>query len=160
MLYAGLVTVGDLCKDCGVCCRGAFFRYALLTDSEVDRLAALGIPTSTRRNGQKAIRLGCAALNGTRCRIYLERPRACDAYFCQLAFRLRDGLVSPEEAQRVISGAQALLARIEADLPPAQPDDSPSPMERAYQHGLRSGPQRLREAEALWHEHFLGPGQP
>ena len=154
------MTVGELCQICGVCCRGAFFRYALLSDAEVEQLKAKGIPTAVRRNGQQAIRLGCAALRGKRCSIYLERPKACDAYFCQLAFRLRDGLMSPDQVLAVVRETQDLLAKIEADLPPAMEGDPPSMMERAYQHGLRSGPALLRQAEALFREHYLGPNQP
>ncbi|HEY3450791.1 MAG TPA: YkgJ family cysteine cluster protein [Myxococcales bacterium] len=154
------MTVGELCQICGVCCRGAFFRYALLSDAEVEQLRAKGIPTAVRRNGQKAIRLGCAALRGELCSIYLERPKACDAYFCQLAFRLRDGLVTAEQALAVVRQTQELLAQIEADLPPPVDGDPPSMMERAYQHGLRSGPALLRQAEALFREHYLGPNQP
>ena len=154
------MTVGELCQECGVCCRGAFFRYALLSDDEVERLRGLGVPTARRRNGQKAIRLGCAALEGTRCSIYDSRPRACDAYFCQLAFRLRDGAVAAEEARRIVAEAKGLLEAIEADLPPPLEGDSPSPVERAYQHGLRSGPAALRRAEVMWRAHFLGPDQP
>ena len=154
------MTVGELCQICGVCCRGAFFRYALLSDAEVEQLRAAGIPTAVRRNGQKAIRLGCAALRGTLCSIYRERPKACDAYYCQLAFRLRDGLVTGDEALRVVRETQTLLAQIEADLPPPIEGDSPSMMERAYQHGLRSGPAMLRQAEALFRAHYLGADQP
>lgn len=150
----------DLCVSCGLCCRGPFFRYALLTEDEVARLAELGVPTARRRNGQPAIRLGCQALRGTACSIYERRPQACRAYFCQLAFRVRDGLVTWEQAQEVIARTQAVLAQIEAELPPPQPDDPPSSIERAYQYGLVSGPALLREAEALFREHYLGPGQP
>jgi len=152
--------VGALCVDCGLCCRGPFFRYALVTPEEVARLASLGVPTAVRRNGQPAIRLGCTALRGTACSIYLQRPKACGAYFCQLAFRMRDGLITPERAREVIAETQAVLAQLEAELPPRQPDDSPSSVERAYQYGLTSGPGLLRRAEALFREHFLGPDQP
>lgn len=154
------MTLGELCTFCGVCCRGAFFRYALLTDAEVEQLRAKGIPTAVRRNGQKAIRLGCAALRGTLCTIYQERPKACDAYFCQLAFRLRDGLMTEDQVVAVVKRTHELLAAIEADLPPAIEGDPPSMMERAYQYGLKSGPGLLREAEALFREHYLGPNQP
>ncbi|MGC4118275.1 MAG: YkgJ family cysteine cluster protein [Myxococcales bacterium] len=154
------MTMGELCQVCGVCCRGAFFRYALLSDAEVEQLKAKGIPTAVRRNGQKAIRLACAAQRGALCSIYLERPKACDAYFCQLAFRLRDELVTADRALEVVRQTQDLLAQIEADLPPPIEGDSPSMMERAYQHGLRSGPGLLRQAEALFREHYLGPNQP
>ena len=159
-VLCGAVTLGELCQICGVCCHGAFFRYALLSDEEVLRLKELGIPTARRRNGQAAIRLGCAALRGTRCGIYEQRPKACDAYFCQLAFRMRDGLISPEEATHVVEQARSLLAQIEAEIPPRAEDDPPSPMERAYQHGLLSGPALLRQAEALFRQHFLGADQP
>ncbi|MBI5543678.1 MAG: YkgJ family cysteine cluster protein [Deltaproteobacteria bacterium] len=154
------MTVGELCVACGICCRGAFFRYALLSDEEVGRLHALGIPTATRRNGQKAIRLGCAALRGTACTLYEVRPRVCHAYFCQLAFRLRDGLVTPEAARQIVAETQAVLAQLEAELPPRAEGDPPSAVERAYQYGLSSGPALLRRAEALFREHYLGPGQP
>jgi len=154
------MTMGELCQLCGVCCRGAFFRYALISDAEEAMLRAKGIPTSVRRNGQKAIRLGCAGQHGTLCSIWQERPRACEAYFCQLAFRLRDGLVTAEQAVAAVRQTQELLARIEADLPPAVEGDSPSLMERAYQYGLLSGPALLRQAEALFREHYLGPDQP
>ncbi|MBI5543155.1 MAG: YkgJ family cysteine cluster protein [Deltaproteobacteria bacterium] len=154
------MTVGELCQLCGLCCQGAFLRYALLDANEAVRLESLGVPTTTRRDGQRALRLGCRALSGTRCAIYQARPAACDSYFCQLAFRLRHGVVAPEIASQVVEQAQALLREIEADLPPRAEDDPPSVMERAHHHGLLSGPALLRRAEALFREHFLVPGQP
>jgi uncharacterized protein len=153
------MTLSDLCQACGLCCQGALFRYALLSPEEVGQLQARGIPTTKRRNGALALRLGCMALKGTLCTIYEVRPKACDAYFCQLALRLRGGLVSPEEAMRLVEQARAFLGEIDGQLPPPGEDEPRSTIERAHQHGLRDGPDLLRRTEDFLREHFLGPLQ-
>jgi len=148
--------VSELCQDCALCCQ-ALFRYALLTDEEVERLEALEVRTTRRRNGEKALRLGCVALAGTRCGIYAARPKACDDYFCVLALRLKAGQVAVEEARELVREAQGMLARMEAQLPPRQADEPRSVLERAYDHGLSEGPGLLRRAEDFLREHFRGP---
>lgn len=153
------MTLSELCQACGICCQGALFRYALLGQDEVDRLAARGVPTTRRRNGALALRLGCTALKGTVCGIYDVRPKACDAYFCQLTLRLRDGLISADEALRLIAQARTFLDEIGAQLPAPGEDEPRSVVERAHQHGLRDGPDLLRQTEAFLREHFLGPLQ-
>lgn len=154
------MSVSALCQACGLCCRGALFRWARLDEAEARRLQARGLAVGRRRDGQHALRLGCAALRGTVCGLYAERPRACDAYFCALAFAVRDGRLAPEDARRTVEGAQALLAEVEASLPPPAEDDPPSLLERAHLRGLRDGPEPLRRAEAFLREHFLGPDRP
>jgi hypothetical protein len=151
--------VGDLCQACGVCCQ-VLFRYALLTDEEVDRLAKLRVPTTRRRNGEKALRLGCSALAGTRCGIYEARPKACDDFFCLLALRLRVGQVGYEEALGIVRAVQGMLSQMEEQLPPRAEDEPRSVIERAHDHGLSEGPQLLRRTEDFLREHFRGPGQP
>jgi uncharacterized protein len=155
----GTMTLSELCQACGICCQGALFRYALLTADEVAWLSARGVSTTRRRNGALALRLGCTALQGTVCTIYDARPRACDAYFCQLAQRLRSGLVSPKDATRLVAQARSLLSEIERQLPPPVEGEPRSAVERAHQHGLRDGPDLLRETEDFLREHFLGPLQ-
>ena len=153
------MTLSELCQACGICCQGALFRYALLSQEEVDRLQARGVPTTKRRNGALALRLGCTALSGTVCTIYEVRPKACDAYYCQLALRLRGGLISAEEATRLVAQARTFLSEIEGQLPPPGHDEPRSAIERAHQHGLRDGPDLLRQTEDFLREHFLGPLQ-
>lgn len=154
------MTVSALCQDCAICCQGVLFRYALLGDEEAARLEARGVGTTRRRDGRRALRLGCSALRGTQCSVYEARPSACRAYFCRLAFGLRDGATPWEEAVRILERARAALAEVAAGLPPRSDDDPPSVIERAHQYGLRDGPGPLRRAEAFLKEYFLGPGEP
>jgi uncharacterized protein len=159
LLQMPSLTISELCQACGICCQGALFRYALVTADEVARLSARGVPTTRRRNGALALRLGCTALKGTVCTIYDVRPRACDAYFCQLAQKLRGGLASPEDAMRLVAQARSFLSEIERQLPPPSEGEPRSAIERAHQHGLRDGPELLRKTEDFLREHFLGPLQ-
>lgn len=154
------MSVSTLCQACALCCQGALFRWALVDETEATRLQSRGVPTGRRRDGRRALRLGCSALRGTVCGLYSDRPRACDAYFCVLAFAVRDGRVALEAALRTVEQAQTLLAEVEAGLPPPAEDDPPSVIERAHHYGLREGPEPLRRAEAFLREHFLGPDQP
>ena len=149
------MTVSALCRSCALCCEGALFRYALLAEGEALRLEQLGVPTTARRDGSKALRLGCSAVRERACGIYPSRPRACEAFFCQLAFRVRDGLTGFDEAAKVVAEARQLLADVAAGLPPPADGEPPSVLERAYQHGLRDGPAPLRRAERFLQEHFL-----
>lgn len=152
--------VSALCQACALCCSGALFRYAPLREDELARLQALGADTYRRRDGTAALRLGCARLQGTRCGLYAERPFACQDYLCQLALRLRDGALPLGQALERVREAQAMLARMEAELPPRAEDEPRSVTQRAHQHGLASGPQLLRQAEEFLAEHFLGPAPP
>ena len=154
------MSVPALCQACALCCSGALFRWAPLREDEVARLKALGVETCRRREGTPGLKLGCPRLEGTRCGIYADRPFACQDYLCQLAFRLRDGAVTLEQALDRVREAQAMLSRMEAELPPRADDEPRSVPQRAHQHGLASGPRLLRQAEELLAEHFLGPAPP
>lgn len=149
------MTVSELCQACGLCCRGALFRYASLLPEEATRLEQHGIRPYTRRDGRAAMHLPCSGLSGTRCGLYEARPRACDAYFCQVVFKLRAGKLTADEALEVVREAQARFQRLVEALPPKQPDDPESELERAHLHGLVEGPAPLRSVEAFLQEHFL-----
>ncbi|MGC4123271.1 MAG: YkgJ family cysteine cluster protein [Myxococcales bacterium] len=151
------MSVPDLCQACALCCSGSLFRYAPLTEAEVADLAALGANTFRRRDGTPGLRLGCTKLEGTLCGIYSARPFACRDYLCQLAQRLQFGALGLEQALERVREAQAMLARMECELPPRAEDEPRSVTQRAHLYGLDSGPRLLRETEEFLAEHFLGP---
>ncbi len=149
------MTVSELCQSCGLCCRGALFRYAALLPEERPRLEPHGIRPYTRRDGRSAMPLPCRGLEGTKCALYQDRPRACDAYFCQVVFEYRQGKLTTEAALGIVQEAQARFQRLVEALPPKLPDDPDSELERAHLHGLVEGPAPLRSVEAFLQEHFL-----
>lgn len=99
----------ELCRRCGLCCDGTLFTRTPLLPDEVERLAAL-VPLPG--DGARAPGLGqpCAALEGSRCTIYAERPSSCRRYECLLRGAVVEGEVGLDEALGVIDEARARAA--------------------------------------------------
>ncbi len=103
-----------LCQACGLCCDGTLFTRVPLTVDEVVPAVKLNVittPTNARYVPQR-----CAALNGTVCQVYAERPLACRRYECLLFAALREGEASLAEALEVVRRAQSLAASKDASL--------------------------------------------
>jgi len=160
MTEDALSRLSELCQGCGLCCGGSFFRYVMLTEPEVTRLAGVRVETVIRRDGLKAIRLPCQGLAGTRCGVYTVRPEACRAYVCLLGQWLGRGDVALSEALDRVHEAQALLTEVDENLPPLGEGELKASLQRAYQHGLLCGPALLRRTEAFLRDWFLGPDEP
>lgn len=69
----------------------------------------------TNELGGRHVPQRCAALSGTVCEVYEERPLACRRYECLLFGALREGEVSLPEALKVVERAQELVVRARAD---------------------------------------------
>jgi hypothetical protein len=107
-----------VCQACAMCCDGTLFTRVPLTaaDAAPPEVHAVTTPTGARYLPQP-----CAALDGTRCRVYAQRPTVCRRFECLLLVALRDGEVTEVGALDVIARARALqaegdAARLEAHL--------------------------------------------
>ncbi|MGV3620738.1 MAG: YkgJ family cysteine cluster protein [Archangium sp.] len=97
-----------LCQACGLCCDGTLFTRVPLTPTEVVPVVKLNVLTNA--TGGRYVPQRCAALEGTVCGAYSERPLACRRYECLLFGALREGEVSLDEAVDIVAQAQALAA--------------------------------------------------
>lgn len=104
-----------LCADCGFCCDGTFFGNVAIDPAETARLARVGLPVLDR-DGAPVVRQPCAALSGTRCTVYPDRPAACGRYACLLRKAVAAGETSLVDARRQVDRMRALVAQIRAAL--------------------------------------------
>lgn len=102
------MTVEALCMSCGLCCDGSLFERVPLGPEEQVPGAALRVVTNDK--GARHVPQRCAALQGTCCEVYAQRPLACRRYECLLVGALREGEVNLAEAQAVVARAKALVA--------------------------------------------------
>ncbi|PZR14560.1 MAG: zinc/iron-chelating domain-containing protein [Archangium gephyra] len=98
----------SLCQACGLCCDGTLFTRVPLTPTEV--VPAVKLNVLTNATGGRYVPQRCAALGGTVCDAYSERPLACRRYECLLFGALREGEASLHEALDVVRKAQSLAA--------------------------------------------------
>lgn len=115
-----------LCKACGMCCNGQLFLWAKLRPAELDSAEALGLKVFRSDPRQRGFSQPCPLWKGT-CTVYTSPhyPRVCRAYKCKLLKALIHESVSLESALEQVQETQALIAEVEALLPPSQ------------QHGFR-----------------------
>ncbi|MBV9930686.1 MAG: YkgJ family cysteine cluster protein [Alphaproteobacteria bacterium] len=97
----------QLCLACGLCCNGALYDHAKVTDEERDRLAGAGI-VGTDPAG---LSLPCSAYRGGACQVYADRPSACRTFRCRLLRALDDGDVPLATALETVAKAKQLLRR-------------------------------------------------
>jgi uncharacterized protein len=98
-----------LCLACGLCCNGAIFaNLQLQPGDDVGRLRLLGLPVMPARGLRQPPHLSqpCAALEGSRCRIYAERPTYCRQFECVLLKSVQAGRTKPAEAFRIVGAAR------------------------------------------------------
>ena len=102
-----------LCTRCGLCCDGTLLGDVELTGpAEAARLELLGLDVDTDDGDADVLPLPCAALRGTWCRIYAQRPQTCRAFACRLLRDAQRGDVTADEAlaQNLETRAQARRA--------------------------------------------------
>ncbi len=76
-------TAASLCTSCGLCCDGSLFgRAALEPEEDFEQFGKL-LP-DRERDGRGFFPQPCAALCGTRCSIYGQRPGVCRDFRCKL----------------------------------------------------------------------------
>ena len=101
-----------LCTSCGLCCDGNLFTQVPLLADEVALLRRRGLPLLARGDRLPVVEQRCAALAGSCCTIYDERPQGCRGYRCMLHAALAADEVGLEEALAVVVQTQALLGAL------------------------------------------------
>lgn len=111
----GLSLGSDLCTSCGLCCSGALHTAAVLDDDEIAGARALGLPVLDRE--KPGFALPCPRLDGAVCTIYLDRPRVCSRYKCQLLQDVEAGEIPLEQAMTKVGIGRTLFFRAVEALP-------------------------------------------
>lgn len=129
-----IVTRGEesatqLCKSCGICCRGLLHSHGVLNDDEFERLAALGLELV--EGGQSAFVLPCSKFAGC-CTIYDERPGACRGFRCALLRNLDNKQIGLPKALEIVREAR----RLESE---AMPNASAAELAREFRAQRRFG---------------------
>jgi Fe-S-cluster containining protein len=107
----------ELCTRCGLCCDGTLFGDVELTGcAESARLELLGLDVDGDDADVELLALPCAALTGTRCRIYPQRPQCCRTFTCRLLDQAERGAVTLDEALTRIARARSEVQHVEALL--------------------------------------------
>jgi Fe-S-cluster containining protein len=158
------MSLSTLCQRCGLCCDGNLFTSVPLHQSEVPGMQRLALRVMVREDGTPGFAQRCAALEGSCCTVYSERPEACRRYRCYLLTALAEGELSLEEGLQVVDEAHARIRAVEAVLPPAREGSARAVLQRAREENLpeHGGPLPL-EAQQAWDQaelhlnrHFRG----
>lgn len=96
-----------VCQACALCCDGTLFTRVPLAADDVAPPEVRAVVTPT---GGRYLPQPCAALDGTRCTVYAQRPTACRRFECLLLAALRDGEVTEAGALELVTKAKALRA--------------------------------------------------
>ena len=137
--------VGTLCLACGLCCDGTLFGLVRLHASEEAHARNHQLTVVTRDDGSARLQQPCAALEGTACRIYADRPGTCRRYLCDLAAALEGDELSLDEALALVREPKRQREALAEAL---GPDDQPDLRRRL--------PHRAKEA----HRPLLGQPLP
>lgn len=103
----------SLCRACGLCCDGTLFTRVPLAANEAVPEAQLKVRTTEQ--GGRYVPQRCAALEGTVCGVYAQRPLACRRFECLLFGALRENEVSLDEALGVVARAKELRGAEQTD---------------------------------------------
>ncbi len=155
--------LSELCQQCGLCCNGALFTFLPVSPQEAARMEAHGARINQRRDGRAALLLPCAALRGTCCSAYPDRPARCREYVCTLGRAVEQGERSLDGATAIVAEAKAMLAAVESELDPVASDHPLSVLQRAHrQEATEPGDERLRrvrertrDAESFLSRYFV-----
>jgi hypothetical protein len=101
-----------VCQACAMCCDGTLFTRVPLTADDPVPAEVHAVTTAT---GGRYLPQPCAALDGTRCRVYAQRPTVCRRFECLLLVALRDGEVTEAGALDVIARARVLQSAGEGE---------------------------------------------
>ena len=106
-----------LCTKCGLCCDGTLFAdVELVGPAEVARLEIMGMEVENEDRNMGLLSQPCAALRGTRCRIYAHRPKCCRVFQCHLLQNAQRGSVTVERALEHIADARQQIRHVRAML--------------------------------------------
>ena len=98
----------QLCLTCGLCCNGVIFaNVGLQPGDDAARLRLLGLPVCTPPSKVRPPHPNqpCAAFDGCRCRVYVDRPQYCREFECVLLKSINAGRTEPAAALRIIRTA-------------------------------------------------------
>jgi len=112
------VNLSEMCLSCGLCCTGAIFSHAKLSDNDKAILAEAGaFPEDGVFTGDR-LPLPCSFLSETACTIYDRgRPKICGEYLCKLVRDVERGKTTLDEAKQVIARARQLMKEANQALP-------------------------------------------
>jgi uncharacterized protein len=142
--------VGRLCTACALCCNGVIFADVRLQGTDdAARLGTLGVSLKTRGVVTRFAQ-PCSCLDGSSCRIYMERPVRCRTFECRLLQRSLKGEVTERAALKVIRQARAQADEVCRILRESGDTDEHLPLSRRYQRMMRqpidlAGDERLVE---------------
>lgn len=107
----------DLCKSCGLCCKGVIHTHVEIQDSlEVNILLKNNISiTKLPGKDKSSFNLPCSAHNGV-CRIYKDRPSRCKKYECTLLKKYKGNQLNFDECSTIIKEIKNVLKKIKAVL--------------------------------------------
>ena len=138
--------IGELCPVCGLCCNGVIFADVRLRPADdAARLRSLGLPVRTPRLGLRPPRLAqpCAAFEGSRCRVYPDRPQYCREFECVLFKSVKAGHTEPGAALRIIRTAHERAEKVRRLLRKLEDTAEQLPLSARFR---RSG-KRLQECD-------------
>jgi len=146
----------DLCTSCGMCCDGTYMAWVrLVPGDDIGRLTVLH-PEHTDE-GKHFFVQPCAALEGTRCSVYTDRPTVCRSYRCQLLDRTAAGEHSVQRAAELITQARQLADRIKPQMIERTGTTEPAglihlygPLEEHYNSLPEPDAARLADADLLF----------
>ncbi len=111
-----------LCLECGLCCNGVIFADVRLEPGDdASRLRLLGLPLVSQSRGASSAACNpnqkskiknpkflqpCAAFDGCRCRIYVDRPKYCREFECLVLKNVQAGELGRNAALRLIRTAR------------------------------------------------------
>lgn len=102
----------EVCVRCGQCCDGTIFGHAHLNPGEKDSIPVLMAANTTAVKGEEYFLLPCPYFRG-KCTIYdIKRAEVCGRYRCQLLRDLEEGMISREDALKVVEDAIVMRAEI------------------------------------------------
>lgn len=101
-----------ICIDCGFCCDGTLFDYAVLEKEEKGNLPEK-IESQYRKEGEKELfSLPCAYFGG-KCTIYdQKKARVCSSFRCQLLKNVSDEKMVQSDAMNIVEKAKSLRTEI------------------------------------------------
>jgi Fe-S-cluster containining protein len=102
-----------LCTNCGLCCDGTLFAdVELVVQADVARLEIMGMEIENEDRNIGLLSQPCAALRGTRCGIYVHRPKCCRVFECHLLQNAQRGAVTVERAIEHITDARDQIRHV------------------------------------------------
>jgi Fe-S-cluster containining protein len=122
-------SVGTLCLACGLCCDGTLFGRVRVDAPEAAHARRHGLVVLDQDDGARLVQ-PCAALEGTCCRIYADRPDTCRRYRCDLAAALAEDELGLDEALALVRETHALRDALAAALPPVPPGSPPTRLQQ------------------------------